>query len=105
VPDNPPVEEIAAPQAETPPPEPVAQPPEQQVHPWTKRSFGFQYNGAWLEGSSYVVNRLPNGRTQDDASGWYGTLFYESLEQLINSAKFVPEQQAEVLATIQRLVR
>ncbi len=99
-PDVPPV----APVAEPPPSEPVtptpeSSAPEQQVHPWTKRSFGFRHGDKWLEGTAYQKGHML------DASGWYGTLFYESLEELMNAAQFAPEEQKTVLATIQRLVK
>ncbi len=53
----------------------------------------------WLEGTAYRREHML------DASGWYGILFYESLEELVNHAEFAPDEQKHVLATIQRLVR
>lgn len=91
-----------APPPESPQPAPVDQTPEapaQQTHPWTKRSFGFQHQDKWLQGTAYHKDH------NLDASGWYGDLFYESLEDLINRAAFTPDQQKIVLETIQRLVR
>ncbi len=107
MPDTPPVDSPPAPASEIAPevppvapadvpPAPKA-PPDQMTHPWIGRSFGFEYQGKWLEGSAYRKDRGL------DASGWYGTLFYENLEELLNRAAFTPAQRTEVIETIQRL--
>ncbi len=94
-PDSPP-ETVTRPEPQAPKP---PESPAQQTHPWTKRSFGFQAYGRWLEGTAYHRDH------HLDASGWYGELFYESLEELMNGAKFAADEQKTVLETIQRLVR
>jgi len=103
--DIPPTSEVASeqtvqpepvPAQDVPPPEPPK--PENEVHNWTKRHFGFTYLTKWLQGSVYAVEQNLN------VSGWYGESFYQDLNGLMNMIE-TPAQRDEVLAKIQHLTK